>query len=49
MSAPHAGFIVAAYAVTFIAVGVTIVAIVLRHRMLKRALSRFGDAGRMSL
>ena len=48
MNAPHAGFIVAAYGVTFAAVGITVVAIILRHRALKRALARFGGAGRIA-
>ena len=43
MSDPHAGFIVAAYFVTFAVIGIVIGTIVLRHRALKRALARFND------
>ena len=43
MNASHAGFIVAAYFITFAVIGVTVGTIVLRHRALKRALQRFND------
>ncbi len=43
MNAPHAGFIVAAYFITFVVIGAVIGTIVLRHRALKRALERFND------
>ena len=44
MSDPHLGFIIAAYAITAVAVGFTVAAIVLRHRALRRALARFETA-----
>ena len=46
MMAPHVGFIVAAYVVTFAAVAATVTTIVYRHRALKRALARSGDSER---
>ena len=40
MTGDHVGFIVAAYAITFVAVGAMIVAILLDHRALTKVLSR---------
>lgn len=40
----HGAFIVAAYAVSLAVVGLTVARIVLRHRALRRALARFGEA-----
>jgi heme exporter protein CcmD len=41
VKSPHFGFILAAYAVTFVVVAGMIGAIVLDHRALRRALARF--------
>jgi heme exporter protein CcmD len=45
MSDPHFGFIAAAYIVTFIVVGATILRIVWRYRSLRVALARFDERG----
>ena len=41
MSDPHLPFVVAAYAVTFVVVAAMVGTTVLRHRALRRALTRF--------
>jgi heme exporter protein CcmD len=38
LALPHIGFVIAAYAITFVAVTLLIVGIVLDHRALRRAL-----------
>jgi heme exporter protein CcmD len=43
MNDPHLGFIVAAYLVTFVAVGATILHIRLRYRGLRVGLNRFAS------
>ena len=43
MDVPHAGFIVAAYAVAFVVVAAMVLNAVIDHRRLKRALSKFKD------
>jgi heme exporter protein CcmD len=40
MPDPHSGFIIAAFAVTFLVIGGMTIAIILDHRRLKRDLSR---------
>lgn len=45
MMAQNGGYIFAAYAIAFVAIGGAIGAIVLRHRALKRALARFPESG----
>ncbi len=41
----HTGFIVAAYAVTFLVIAAMILTTLVDHRALKRALRKFGDRG----
>ena len=46
MSGANTTFIVVAYGITFLTVGAMVATIVLRHRALKQALARIGDASR---
>ncbi len=46
MNGANTTFIVAAYGITFVAVGITVATIVLRHRALKHALARIGGGSR---
>jgi heme exporter protein CcmD len=46
MAVPHIGFILAAYAVTVVTVGGTMVAILLDRQALKRDLARYERHGR---
>ena len=47
MNDANTTFIAVAYGITFVAVGATVATIVLRHRALKQALARIGDASRL--
>ena len=43
MNVAHAGFIIAAFAISIVVVGGLTLAILLDHRKLKRALAAFGE------
>ena len=44
LALPHIGFVIAAYAITFVAVTLLIVGIALDHRALRRALAPYESA-----
>ena len=46
LALPHIGFVIAAYAITFVAVTLLIVGIVLDHRALRRALAPYEHEAR---
>jgi heme exporter protein CcmD len=46
LALPHIGFVIAAYAITFVAVTLLIVGIALDHRALRRALAPYESEAR---